>query len=86
MPYSGPASAYATIGKTAAAYFKKLNSEGGINGRKINLLSYNDGCGPPKNVEQARKWATSGHRANAFGTSSLAPNSPGKGLDKSHLI
>jgi branched-chain amino acid transport system substrate-binding protein len=55
MPYSGPASAYATIGKTEAAYFNKLNSEGGINGRKINFISYDDGYTPPKTVEQARK-------------------------------
>src|ERR1700731_3109574 len=55
MPYSGPASAYATIGKTEAAYFNKINSEGGINGRKINFISYDDGYSPPKTVEQARK-------------------------------
>ena len=55
MPYSGPASAYATIGKTEDAYFKKINSEGGINGRKINFISYDDGYSPPKTVEQARK-------------------------------
>jgi ABC-type branched-subunit amino acid transport system substrate-binding protein len=55
MPYSGPASSYATIGKTEAAYFNKLNSEGGINGRKINFISYDDGYSPPKAVEQARK-------------------------------
>jgi len=55
MPYSGPASAYATIGKTEAAYFNKLNSEGGVNGRKINFISYDDGYSPPKTVEQARK-------------------------------
>jgi ABC-type branched-subunit amino acid transport system substrate-binding protein len=55
MPYSGPASAYATIGKTEAAYFNKLNSEGGINGRKINFISYDDTYSPPKTVEQARK-------------------------------
>ena len=55
MPYSGPASAYATIGKTEAAYFNKINSEGGINGRKINFVSYDDGYIPPKAVEQARK-------------------------------
>src|SRR5580658_8741578 len=51
MPYSGPASAYAVIGKTEDAYFKKLNSEGGINGRKINFISYDDGYSPPKTVE-----------------------------------
>src|ERR1700724_3071432 len=55
MPYSGPASAYATIAKTEAAYFNKINAEGGINGRKINFISYDDGYSPPKAVEQARK-------------------------------
>src|ERR1700712_3125895 len=55
MPYSGPASAYATIGKTEDAYFRKINSEGGINGRKITFISYDDGYSPPKTVEQARK-------------------------------
>jgi branched-chain amino acid transport system substrate-binding protein len=54
-PYSGPASAYGTIGRTEAAYFKMLNEEGGINGRKINFISYDDGYSPPKTVEQARK-------------------------------
>ena len=55
MPYSGPASAYGVIGKTEEAYFKKINDEGGINGRKINFISYDDGYSPPKAVEQARK-------------------------------
>jgi branched-chain amino acid transport system substrate-binding protein len=55
MPYSGPASAYGVIGKTEAAYFKMINAEGGINGRKINFVSYDDGYSPPKAVEQARK-------------------------------
>jgi branched-chain amino acid transport system substrate-binding protein len=54
-PYSGPASAYGTIGKTIDAFFKKVNAEGGINGRKINFISYDDGYSPPKAVEQARK-------------------------------
>ena len=54
-PYSGPASAYGLIGKTIAAYFKKVNAEGGVNGRKINFISYDDGYSPPKAVEQARK-------------------------------
>ncbi len=54
-PYSGPASAYGTIGKTIAAYFKMVNDEGGINGRKINFISYDDSYSPPKAVEQARK-------------------------------
>ncbi len=55
MPYSGPASAYAEIGKTEAAYFRKVNAEGGVNGRKINFISYDDSYSPPKTVEQARK-------------------------------
>jgi branched-chain amino acid transport system substrate-binding protein len=55
MPYSGPASAYGVIGKTEEAYFKKINAEGGINGRKINFISYDDSYSPPKAVEQARK-------------------------------
>ena len=54
-PYSGPASAYGVIGKTEAAYFNKVNAEGGINGRKINFISYDDGYSPPKTVEQVRK-------------------------------
>jgi branched-chain amino acid transport system substrate-binding protein len=54
-PYSGPASAYGTIGRTITAYFAKVNAEGGINGRKINFISYDDGYSPPKTVEQARK-------------------------------
>jgi branched-chain amino acid transport system substrate-binding protein len=54
-PYSGPASAYGTIGKVEAAYFKKINDEGGINGRKINFISYDDGYSPPKTVEMVRK-------------------------------
>jgi branched-chain amino acid transport system substrate-binding protein len=55
MPYSGPASAYGTIGKAAAAYFKKINDEGGINGRRINFISVDDGYSPPKTVEMARR-------------------------------
>ena len=55
MPYSGPASAYAVIGKTEDAYFKMINAQGGINGRKIDFISYDDGYSPPKAVEQARK-------------------------------
>jgi branched-chain amino acid transport system substrate-binding protein len=55
MPYSGPASAYGVIGKTEEAYFKKINAEGGINGRKITFVSYDDGYVPAKAVEQARR-------------------------------
>jgi branched-chain amino acid transport system substrate-binding protein len=54
-PYSGPASAYGQIGKTIAAYFNMVNAEGGINGRKIKFISYDDGYSPPKTVEMARK-------------------------------
>ena len=54
-PYSGPASAYGTIGKTIGAYFKKVNDEGGVNGRRINYISMDDGYSPPKTVEMARK-------------------------------
>jgi branched-chain amino acid transport system substrate-binding protein len=55
MPYSGPASAYGVIGKTEAAYFKMINDNGGINGRKINFISLDDGYSPPKTVEMARR-------------------------------
>ena len=55
MPYSGPASAYGTIGKLHTAYFKMINDQGGINGRKINLISLDDGYSPPKTVEQVRR-------------------------------
>src|SRR4051794_35763123 len=55
MPYSGPLSAYALIGRTEAAFFNKINAEGGVNGRKISFISYDDGFSPPKTVEQARK-------------------------------
>src|SRR5215468_7636653 len=55
MPYSGPASAYGIIGKTIAAYFSKVNAEGGVNGRKINFISYDDGYNPQKTVELTRK-------------------------------
>jgi branched-chain amino acid transport system substrate-binding protein len=55
IPYSGPGSAYATIGRAQAAYFNKLNAQGGVNGRKIVLLSLDDGYSPPKTVEQVRR-------------------------------
>ncbi len=55
VPFSGPASPYSTIGKTQAAYFKMINDQGGINGRKINLIQYDDAYSPPKAVEQVRK-------------------------------
>src|ERR1700722_18433521 len=55
MPYSGRASSYGVMGKSEAAYFKKINAEGGINGRKITFISYDDAYSPPKAIEQARK-------------------------------
>ena len=55
MPYSGPASAYGTIGKAEAAYFRKINDEGGINGRKVNFISLDDGYSPPRTVEMVRR-------------------------------
>ncbi len=55
VPFSGPASAYSSIGKAQAAYFKMINEQGGINGRKINLIQYDDAYSPPKAVEQVRK-------------------------------
>jgi branched-chain amino acid transport system substrate-binding protein len=54
-PYSGPASAFGILARVQDAYFKKINSEGGINGRKIKFISYDDAYSPPKTVEQARK-------------------------------
>src|SRR6266700_7043952 len=55
VPFSGPASAYAGIGKTQAAYLKMINDQGGINGRKLNFIQYDDAYSPPKTVEQVRK-------------------------------
>jgi len=67
MPYSGPASAYGVIGRTEAAYFRKINTEGGINGRKVNFISYDDAYSPPKAVEQARKLVESDEVLLIFG-------------------
>src|SRR5262245_38998318 len=54
MPYSGPASAYAAVGKAELAYFEKINAEGGVNKRRIRLLSLDDAYSPPRTVEQTR--------------------------------
>lgn len=75
MPYSGPASAYAAIGKTEAAYFKMINDNGGINGRQINFISYDDGFSPPKTVEQARKLIESDEVFVLFNVVGTAGNS-----------
>ncbi|MHC2582113.1 branched-chain amino acid transport system substrate-binding protein [Bradyrhizobium diazoefficiens] len=74
MPYSGPASAYAVIGKTEEAYFNKINAEGGINGRKIKFISYDDGYSPPKTVEQARKLVESDGVLLIFGSLGTSTN------------
>src|SRR5690348_11629893 len=74
MPYSGPASSYGVIGKTEAAYFNKVNAEGGINGRKINFISYDDAYSPPKTVEQARKLVESDEVLLIFNSLGTPPN------------
>ena len=75
MPYSGPASAYGVIGKTEEAYFKKINAEGGINGRKINFISYDDAYSPPKTVEQVRKLVENDEVLLVFNPLGTPPNS-----------
>jgi branched-chain amino acid transport system substrate-binding protein len=75
MPYSGPASSYGVTGKTEDAYFRKINAEGGINGRKINFISYDDGYSPPKTVEQARKLVESDEVLFIFNSLGTPPNS-----------
>jgi branched-chain amino acid transport system substrate-binding protein len=75
MPYSGPASAYGTIGKVEAAYFKKINDEGGINGRKLNLISLDDAYSPPKTVEMVRRLVEQDEVLLVFQTLGTAHNS-----------
>ena len=74
MPYSGPASAYGIIGKTMSAYFRMINDNGGVNGRKINFISYDDAYSPPKTVEQARKLVESDDVFLIFASLGTAPN------------
>ena len=74
-PYSGPASAYGTIGKAIGAYFKKVNDEGGINGRKINFITYDDGYSPPKTVEMVRRLVEQDQVALVFNTLGTPTNS-----------
>ena len=74
MPYSGPASIYNTIGKAEAAYIAKINAEGGINGRKINLMSLDDGYSPPRTVEQARRLVEQEEVLMIFGSLGTATN------------
>ena len=79
MPYSGPASAYGTIGKAQAAYFKKINEEGGINGRKLTLLSSDDAYSPPKTVEQVRRLVEQEQVLMLFNSVGTAANSAVRG-------
>jgi ABC-type branched-subunit amino acid transport system substrate-binding protein len=74
VPYSGPASAYGTVGKVMGALFRKVNDDGGINGRRINFISYDDAYSPPKAVEQARKLVESDEVLLLFGTLGTASN------------
>jgi branched-chain amino acid transport system substrate-binding protein len=73
VPYSGPASAYGTIGKSEAAYFAMINDQGGINGRKVNFLSRDDGYSPPKTVEVVRKLVEEDQVLLMFGTLGTHP-------------
>ncbi len=74
-PYSGPASAYGTIGKVIGAYFKKVNDEGGVNGRKINYITLDDQYSPPKTVEMVRRLVEQEQVAALFQTLGTPPNS-----------
>ena len=74
MPYSGPVSAFGTIGRTEAAYFRKINDEGGVNGRKITFISLDDGYAPPKTIEQVRRLIEEDEVFALFQTLGTAPN------------
>src|SRR5882672_12558126 len=74
-PYSGPASSYGTIGRTLQAYWQMVNDRGGINGRKINFISLDDGFQPPKTVEQVRRLVEQDQVLALFQTLGTAPNS-----------
>jgi branched-chain amino acid transport system substrate-binding protein len=74
-PYSGPASAYGTIGRTIEAYIKSINEKGGVNGRQINFITYDDGYSPPKTMEQARRLVEQDQALFLFQTLGTPPNS-----------
>jgi branched-chain amino acid transport system substrate-binding protein len=74
IPLSGPASAYGSIGKVQAAYIRMINEQGGINGRKINLIQYDDAYSPPKTVEQVRKLVESDEVLTTFQIIGTPPN------------
>jgi branched-chain amino acid transport system substrate-binding protein len=73
-PYSGPASAYGTIGKAIDAYFKKVNAEGGVNGRQVKFVTLDDGYNPARTVEQARKLVEQEEVLLLFNTLGTPPN------------
>ena len=75
IPYSGPASAYANYGRVETAYFQMINEQGGINGRKVKLISLDDGFSPPRTVEQTRKLVEQEGVLSIFGSAGTAPNS-----------
>jgi len=74
MPYSGPASAYSAIARAEVAYFRMLNEKGGINGRKVDLISLDDAYSPPKTVEQVRRLAESDEVLAMFSILGTGPN------------
>jgi len=74
MPFSGPASAYSAVGRSMAAYFAKVNAEGGVNGRKINLIALDDGFSPPKTVEQTRRLVEQDNVLGIFASLGTATN------------
>jgi ABC-type branched-subunit amino acid transport system substrate-binding protein len=75
LPYSGPLSAYSTIGRAALAYFQMINEQGGVNGRKITLISLDDGYSPPKTVEATRRLVEQDGVFAIFSTMGTSPNS-----------
>jgi ABC-type branched-subunit amino acid transport system substrate-binding protein len=86
MPYSGPASALGTVGKVIAAYFTMINEKGGVNGRKLTLLTRDDGFAPAKTLEQTRRLVEGDNVAFMFATMGTAPNSAiQKYLNESHV-
>jgi branched-chain amino acid transport system substrate-binding protein len=86
MPYSGPASAYGAIGKTEAAYFTMINGQGGINGRKIDFISRDDGYSPPKTVELVRKMVEEDQVLALFNTLGTPPNTAIQGYANDNKV
>lgn len=74
MPYSGPVSAFGTLGRAEAAYFEMVNAAGGVNGRRIRLLSLDDGYSPPRTIEQTRKLVESDQVLLLFSSFGTPPN------------